>query len=155
MVFGNWRRAVTLAASALAAVAFAIAVAGRGCGGVDHGPEGTVRSLIAAARAGDREGILELLGPRTREKLLAETETASQQAGGRVQFDELDLIGLGRPTEGWSPRKITRRDDGDQVLVDVEDNAGNVASIPMVYEDGGWKVEVVDYRKDRDRSGAH
>ena len=150
MVFGNWRRAVTLAASALAAVAFAIAVAGRSCGGVDDGPEGTVKSLIAAAREGDREGVIELLGRDTRERLQQETERAGQQAGGQLRFDELDLIGLGRPTEDWAPKRISRRDDGDQVLVDVEDNAGNVSTIPMVYEDGKWKVDVVEYRKPRE-----
>src|SRR5687767_13632197 len=155
MVFGNWQRAVTLAASALAAVAFAIAVAGRSCSRVDDGPEGTVRSLIAAAREGDRQAILELLGPQTRKMLAEETEKASQQAGGQVHFDELDLIGLGRPAEDWAPKRIEREDDGDQVVVEVEDSAGNVARIPMVYLDGGWKVEVVYYRKDRERIGPH
>lgn len=141
------RRAVTLAASALAAVAFAIAMAGRGCGAVDDGPEGTVRELIAAARQGDRDAIYELLGPETRNQLTEETRRAGELAGGQARFDALDLIGLGRPTEDWAPRRISRRDDGDQVIVEVEDGAGNTARIPMVWWEGRWRVELLAYRE--------
>jgi len=147
MVLGSRRRAITLAASALAAVAFAIAVAGRGCGGVDDGPEGTVRSLIAAAREGDREAIIDLLGPETRKRVIEETRKAADKAGGSARFDELDLIGLGRPTEDWAPRKITRRDLPGGTVVEVEDNAGNIAVIPVVEVDGRWLIEVVGYRE--------
>jgi hypothetical protein len=142
VIFGSWRRAITLGASALAAVAFAIAVAGRSCSRADSGPEGSVRALLAAARAGDREAVIELLGPQTRCKMAIETEKARALAGGQAQFDELDLIGLARPTEGWAPRRISRRDVGDQVVVEIEDNSGNVATIPMVNVNGHWRIEV-------------
>jgi len=54
----------------LLAAAFTVllALAGPGCGGRDDAsnPEAAVRSLIGAARAGDRAAVYARFGPRTR-----------------------------------------------------------------------------------------
>ena len=109
-------RAITLTASALAAVAFAAAMAGRACRVDDDSPEGAARAFATAARTGDREAIYELLGPETRARLEKATKYATELVGGPTRFDELDLIGLGTAVESFTPEqfKVTGRIPADQ-----------------------------------------
>ena len=69
------------------------------CGGRDEGssPEAAVRSLIAAARAGDRAAVYERFGPRTRARVQALLATAHRTGGTRMPRPE-DLV-----TVGWLP----------------------------------------------------
>ncbi len=150
MVLGSRRRAITLTASALAAVAFATAVAGRGCGVDDASPEGTARAFAAAVRANDREAILALLGPETRARLAWATKRATDLVGGGKRFDEQDLIGLASTdnfvvdeidVEGKLPAESTGA-ARDYTVVELVDSAGQRATLYLVEVDGAWRIEV-------------
>ncbi len=145
MVVGSRLRLLTLAASALAAVAFAAAAWGRGCGTADDSPDGAVRAFVAAARAGDRDTVYQLLGPETRARLDRASKRATQLAGGPRRFGDLDLIGLGRLAEDWSPAGLHTRREGGRILVDVKQQSGEVASVPVVEVDGHWRIEIPGY----------
>ncbi len=153
MVLGS-RRAITLTASAVAAVVFAAAVAGRGCSVEDDSPEGAARAFAAAARAGDREAIYELLGPATRARLARATKRATDLVGGAKRFDELDLIGLGSPLDTFVTKefivkgRIAAADSGserDYTIVELVDGNGRRSQLTMVDVGGRWRVEVDDY----------
>ena len=139
------RRLITLAASTIAAVALAAAVAGRACAVDDDSPEGAVRAFIAAANTGDREAIYELLGPETRARLAAATERSTELVGGPKRFDELDLIAIGRPGESWAPKRIERKTIDGRTVVELETVAGERTLIPVVEVDGEWRIELTDY----------
>lgn len=154
MVLGSRRRAITLAASALAAVAFAAAVAGRGCSVDDDSPEGAARAFAAAAKAGDRAAIHKLLGPATRARLARATKRATDLVGGAKRFDELDLIGLGSPLETFVVNefivkgRIAAADSGgerDVTIVELVDGNGRRSQLTMVEVAGSWRVEVPEY----------
>jgi hypothetical protein len=132
MLAGARRRGV-------AAVALAAAVAGRGCGGEDETPDGAVRAFASAARAGDRETMLELLGPATRDWLAAAAAHGSQMIGGPGATREIDLLG-GR---GPGPTRISlRSQDGKKALVDVVDERGVRSTVDVVEVDGRWRLEL-------------
>lgn len=139
---GASRRGVALAATALAAVAVAAAVAGRGCGGVDETPDGAVRAFAAAARAGNRETMIHLLGPKTRAWLEEASADGSRMVGGSRSFQPVDLIGAG-PSSG-AARIAVRSNDGGVARVEVVDEQGNRSDLEVVEVDGRWRVELVD-----------
>lgn len=140
--FGTKRRIITLAASALAAVAFAAAVGGRACTPDDDTPEGAVRALLAAARAGDAETVHELLGPATRERLAEAARRSTELAGGTKRFTPMDLIALGKPSAETTPVSVRARVEGDNTVVDIEDAAGQRSTVSVVRVDGLWRIEV-------------
>jgi hypothetical protein len=139
---GGRGRGVALAATALAAVALAAAVAGRGCGGADDSPDGAVRAFAAAARAGNRETMLHLLGPRTRAWLEQAASRGSQMVGGAPGFQPVDLVGAG-PASG-AARIALRSRDGRVAHVEVVDEQGNRADLEVVEVDGRWRIELLD-----------
>lgn len=145
MVVGSRLRLITLAASTLAAVAFAAAVAGRGCGATDDSPEGAVRAFMDAARAGDREAVRELLGPRTRERLTEATRRATELVGGEKRFDELDLVAIGEAGDDWSSAELSTRRRGDATVVVITARSGQSAELPVVEIDGHWRIELPHY----------
>jgi len=105
------------------ATAFAalLVMAGGGCGGRDDGsnPEAAVRSLIGAARAGDRAAVYARFGPRTRARV--DGLLASAQRTGM---------------------RLLRR-DGNEAEVEVYSSAsGDRQTIHTVREDKSWKVEL-------------
>lgn len=135
-------RGVALAATALAAVALAVAVGGRGCGGEDATPDGAVRAFAAAARAGNRETMLELLGPRTRAWLDKAAARGSQMVGGTPGFQPVDLIGV-RPSSGAARIAVRSEQDG-VARVEVVDEQGNRSDLEVVEVDGRWRIELMD-----------
>jgi len=139
---GVSRRGVALTATALAAVALAAAVAGRGCGGADQTPDGAVRAFAAAARAGDREAMLELLGPDTRAWLAQNAARGSQMVGGARGFHPVDLLGTG-PASG-AARIAVRSREGGVARVEVVDEQGNRSDLEVVEVDGRWRLELLD-----------
>lgn len=139
---GASRRGVALAATALAAVALAAAVAGRGCGGDDESPDGAVRAFAAAARAGNRETMIRLLGPRTRAWLADAAARGSRMVGGSRGFQPADLIGAG-PTSGAARIAVRSQEDG-VARVEVVDEQGNRSDLEVVEVDGRWRVELLD-----------
>jgi len=71
LALGTRRSTIAAVASAIAAMTLAAAVAGRSCRVTKPGPDVTVRDLVQAARANDRDLVFELLAPATRAALEA------------------------------------------------------------------------------------
>lgn len=138
-------RGIALAATALAAVALAAAVAGRGCGGEDDTPDGAVRAFAAAARAGNRETMFQLLGPRTRAWLEQASARGGQMVGGSRRYQAVDLIGSG--ASRGAARIAVRSREGGVARVDVVDELGNRSTLEVVEVDGRWRVELMDQLK--------
>ena len=83
------RRAIAAAASAVAAMALAAAVVGRGCAVTSPGPDATVRSLVTAARAGDRKAVWQLLSPDTQVRLERQAKEATELVANPGRVDEI------------------------------------------------------------------
>jgi hypothetical protein len=135
------RGGLAAAVTALAAVALAAAVAGRGCGSEDDTPDGAVRAFAAAARAGDRETMVELFGPETRAWLDGAAARASQLIGGSRRYDPVDLINTGA-LAAPPARIVVRQEEGGRARVEVTDEAGQRAMVDLVEVDGHWRVEL-------------
>jgi hypothetical protein len=129
-----------------AALALAVwLVAGSlGCGGRDSGssPEAAVRSLIAAARAGDRTAVYERLGPRTRAHIEA-LLVATHRTGGARMLAPSDLVAVGWLPPAWEPAgtRVIRR-EGNEADVEVFSATGERQPIHVVREGRSWKVEL-------------
>jgi hypothetical protein len=137
---GSRRRALAAAATALAAVALAAAVAGRGCGPQDDTPDGAVRAFAAAAQAGDKRAVYDLLGPQTR-RTLAERAARASELGER-RYEPEEMIGLG-PISGETTRSFdTIREDGDRAVVGVFDGNGGRVDLDVVRVNGRWRLEL-------------
>ncbi|HVV48414.1 MAG TPA: hypothetical protein VHO06_02035 [Polyangia bacterium] len=129
----------------LVAVALlAAALAPLGCTGRDDGssPEAAVRSLIAAARAGDRGAVYERLGPRTRAHLEA-LLLATHRNGGARLLTPADLVAVGWLPPAWEPAgtRLVRR-EGNDADVEVYSATGDRQSVHTVREGRSWKVEL-------------
>jgi hypothetical protein len=141
VALGSPRRAVAAATTAVAAVAIAFAVAGRGCGGDADGPAGAVRALLAAARAGDREQVLALLGPATRARLDRAAARASELEGGGRRHRAIDLLEVGAPDH--EPLALAVQDEqGDRAAVELVDRSGARTRLELVRVGGAWRVEL-------------
>jgi|SRR4051794_14142065 hypothetical protein len=114
------------------------------CGGRDEGssPEAAVRSLIAAARAGDRAAVYERFGPRTRARVQALLATAHRTGGTRMPRPE-DLVTVGWLPPAWEPTgmRLLRGDD-TEAEVEVYSAVGERQAIRTVKEGKAWKVEL-------------
>ena len=130
--------------AAAAFLACALAVAAAGCGGRDDGssPEAAVRSLIAAARAGDRAAVYNRFGPRTRARIDALLSTARKTGGTHVLHPE-DLVTVGWLPPAWEPSgtRVVRHDDLE-AEVEVYSAGGDRQAIRTVKEGKSWKVEL-------------
>ena len=114
------------------------------CGGRDEGssPEAAVRSLIAAARAGDRVAVYERFGPRTRARVQTLLTTAHRTGGTRMPRPE-DLVTVGWVPPAWEPTGMrTLRRDESEAEVEVYSAAGDRQAIRTVLEGKTWKVEL-------------
>lgn len=138
------RRALTATASALAAAALVAGVAGRGCA-EEPGPAETVRALAVAAASGDREGVVDLLGPDTRARLEREAGRATELVGGSARYEAADLVTLGSGEESGLPAELGVDYVGERrALVDVGGPEGE-AEILVVRVAGEWLVELPGY----------
>jgi hypothetical protein len=115
-----------------------------GCNGRDDGssPEAAVRSLIAAARAGDRGAVYERLGPRTRAHLEA-LLMATHRNGGARMLTPADLVAVGWLPPAWEPAgtRVLHR-EGDDADVEVYSATGDRQTVHTVREGKSWKVEL-------------
>jgi hypothetical protein len=145
LALGTRRSTVAAVASALAAMALAIAVAGRSCRVTTPGPEVAVRDLLAAAKAGDRDAIYELLTPATRARLETEAKRATDLVGAAVRYTAKDLISIGAPDGVAAPTDITVIEQaGDRATVEVVSPNGR-ARIDLVRSDGRWRVDLPQF----------
>jgi hypothetical protein len=125
----------------LCAAALLLAV---GCSGRDDGssPEGAVRSLIAAARAGDRLAVYQRFGPRTRARVENLLSSARKTGATRILRPE-DLVTVGWVPPAWEAagtRLLQRH--GDEAEVEVYSGGGDRQSVRVVRENKSWKVEL-------------
>ena len=139
------RRNAAAAVSVLAAVALAIAVVGRGCRVTTPGPEAAVRSLIAAANAGDRKEVYRLLSPATQQRLDDRAQRATELVGSNVRYTALDLISIGGGEDVPAPTEINVLDrDGDRATVQIVSSAGR-ADLDVVRVEGHWRIDLPEY----------
>jgi hypothetical protein len=114
------------------------------CSGRDDGasPESAVQALIAEARAGDRLGVYQRFGPRTRAHIDELLSSARRTGATRVLRPE-DLVTVGWVPPAWEaggPRRGRR--DGDEAEVEVYSGGGDRQSVRVVREAKSWKVEL-------------
>lgn len=139
------RRAMAAATSALAAMALAAAMAGRGCRVDANSPEGAVREFVAAAGTDDYEALYDLLGPATRERLEAAAKRATDLAGGSNRYSPIHMISIGK-AEGTTPKDIiVQSADDKHAIVEIVDTNGERAQLGVVYIDGAWRIELPGY----------
>ena len=126
-------------------------------------PKDALRALAAAGRAADVEGMKSLVNiknPSEEQLLLAaceyagtrktflETvntkfgEPAMTRLGANLQFSKFDVFLKDLETK---TETVTERIRGDQALVPMEGETGNVW---LVREDGGWKLSATNMTKD-------
>ncbi|HEY3803435.1 MAG TPA: hypothetical protein VGL61_12540 [Kofleriaceae bacterium] len=142
LALGTRRSTVAAVASALAAIALAVAVAGRSCRVTTPGPEVAVRDLLAAAKAGDRDAVYELLAPATRTRLEAEAKRATDLVGASIRYTAKDLISIGASDPGATPSDITVIEQrGDRATVEIVSPNGR-ARLELVRSDGRWRVDL-------------
>lgn len=145
------RNVMAAAASALAAIALAAAVLGRGCGVAEPGPDAAVRSLVQAARAGDRKQVWQLLSPRTQHALEERARKATDLVGSSTRYGALDLISLGSSEDVPPPtdlRVVFRT--GERAVVELNGPTGP-ARLDVIRVDGRWKVDLPAYYISPDR----
>lgn len=141
---GGRRRVLALAVTAAAAVAMAVVVTGRGCGGGDGSPEGAARLFVAASRAGDKQAVWDLLGPRTRAKLLQAAEDATNRQGGPRRYGPLDMIEMTVSERSYAPGDVILREKStDTAVVDVLGPSGRRDELSLVKVGKRWRVELV------------
>lgn len=138
------RRALAAAASVLAAMALAAAMAGRGCRVDEDGPIGAVRAFAAAASAEDHEALFELLGPATRAGLDAAARRATDLAGGAHRFDAIDMLSIGKASVPPRELRMIERKD-ERAVIEFVDTSGARARLVTVHVDGAWRIELPEY----------
>jgi len=145
LALGTRRSTVAAIGSAVAAIALAVAVAGRSCRVTPPGPEVCVRDMMQAAKAGDRETVFELLAPATRARLDTEAHRATDLVGGAVRYTAKDLISIGASEGVPEPTDITVIEEhGDRAIVEVVSPAGR-SRIELRHIDGRWRIELPEY----------
>ena len=142
MVLGTRLRALVAGASALAAMAIAITVAGRGCNADKQQIDSTVRAFLAAAKADDRSAVLDLLGPKSRARLEHEAKRATELVGGSRRFEATTMLSLGAIAEGREPRVTVIGPDGDIATAEVVFSDSTKWRLNMVRTDNSWRVEL-------------
>lgn len=146
---GSWatrRSGITAIASAVAAVALAVAVAGRSCGVDESGPIAAVREFATAANAGDRDAIYHLLGPETQRKLEIAARRATDLVGGARRYDALDLISISRSADAPAPKEFNLLERSEsRAVVEVVSRSGERDRLNVVKIDGQWRIELPTY----------
>ncbi len=134
---------VTAAITVLIAMALAAAVAGRGCNKDSDGPTEAVRAFLKASEAGDRDEMLEMLGPKTREQLQSAALRATTLVGGEGRYEARDM--LTPHTNGPDVVSVVNMGrDGDRASMSLTDAQGGKSMIMVVLIDGEWLLELVE-----------
>lgn len=111
-------------------------------GRAGRSPEGAVQLLIAAARAGDKAGVYQRLGPRTRARIEGLQE-GTRRTGGRLVMKPEDFLSVGWAPAAWesSGMRTLRRQD-TTAEVEVFSSSGDRHALELVREGEEWKVEL-------------
>lgn len=144
------RGALAAGASALAAIALAATMLGRGCGVTKPGPDAAVRAMIQAARAGDRKAVWRLLSPDTQRALEDRAQKATDLVGASTRYSALDLISVGASDDVPPPTDIKVVSEGDDhAVVELGGPTGR-AQLELVRVDGRWRIDLPAYRSGAD-----
>lgn len=144
------RGALAAGASALAAIALAATMLGRGCGVTKPGPDAAVRAMIQAARAGDRKAVWRLLSPDTQRALEDRAQKATDLVGASTRYSALDLISVGASDDVPPPTDIkVVSEGGDHAVVELGGPTGR-AQLELVRVDGRWRIDLPAYRSGAD-----
>ena len=136
------RRALAAVASATLAMALAAAVAGRSCKLSEPGADVAVHGLLAAAQAGDRKAVFDLLTPETQALLTARAQHATDLVGSSTRYTALDMISIGNSTDVPATTDITVVEEhGDRAVVELVSSSGR-SRLNVVRSDGRWRVEM-------------
>lgn len=145
LALGTRRSTIAAVTSALAAMALAIAFAGRSCRVTQPGPEMTVRDLLHAANTGDRDTVFALLAPATQGRLEAEARRATDLVGATQRYAAKDLISIGSSEGVAPPTDITvLEESGDRATVQIVSPAGR-SLLQLVRIAGHWRVDIPAY----------
>jgi hypothetical protein len=143
---GSRRNGLAAAASVVAAVALAAAVAGRSCQVDDNTPQAVVREFAAAAGADDREALYKLLGPETRRRLQTAAKRATDLAGSAQRYSALDMISIGKSADTPPPKEFVVKERSEsRAVVEIVGPPGEHAFVTVVRTDGAWRIELPDY----------
>lgn len=132
------------AAGVLLRVGAAAALVGTACASGDPAgsPEGAVRHLIAASRAGDRSSVYGALGPRTRGRI-DEILAGARKSGAARLLKPEDLVTVGWVPPAWEAASIhEQKRSGDEADVEVASAGGDRQTVRVVREEKRWKVEL-------------
>jgi hypothetical protein len=133
------------AASALAAIALAATMLGRGCGVTKPGPDAAVRAFIQAARTGDRKAVWRLLSPATQHALDERAKRATDLVGSSQRYAALDMISVGSSDDVPTPTDIRVMSRiGDTAIVEIEGPTGR-AQLDVVRVNGRWRIDLAAY----------
>lgn len=126
-------------------MALAAGAAGRSCRVTQPGPDVTVRDMIQAARAGDRDLVFELLAPNTRASLDAQAKRATDLVGAATRYTAKDLISIGSFDATATPTHITVIEErGEHATVEIVSAAGR-SRVQLQKTGGRWRVELPAY----------
>ena len=115
----------------------------------DDSPVGAVRLFVAAMERSteDRHGLEDayrLLSQPTRERLVTRARQAA--ALGAAEREPWEMLVEGTAHLRFAPRPggFRERDaDAERATVTVLGAHGESATLPVVHEDGGWRIELV------------
>lgn len=139
------RRTLAAAASLIAAVALALAMAGRGCRMGSDGPEAAVQAMLQAARAGDRQAVFDRLSRATQQALEERARAATDLVGSSVRYTPLELVSIGASDDEPAPRQVrVVSETGDRAVVEVTSATGS-GRIDLVREDDAWRIHLPAY----------
>lgn len=141
---GSRRSTIAAVTSAVAAMAIAVAVAGRSCRVREPGPEITVRDMLQAAKTGDVDTVYELLSPRTRSRIEIEAKRATDYVGAATRFAPKDLISIATIEAAETPLITVVEEQSDRAVVLVVSEAGR-AHVDLVRVDGVWRIDLPAY----------
>jgi hypothetical protein len=142
LALSSRRIGLAAAASALAAMALAAAVAGRSCRVTDPGPDEAVRDMIRAGKAGQRELFFSLLTPDTQKRMQDRAQHATNLAGSTMRYTAMDLISVGASEGIAPPTDITVLDErNDRAVVEVVSASGR-SRVELFKIDGRWRIEL-------------
>lgn len=145
LALGTRRSTIAAVTSALAAMALAIAVAGRSCRVTQPGPEMAVRDLLHAANTGDRDTVFALLAPATQQRLEAEAKRATDLVGATQRYAAKDLISIGASEGVAPPTDITVLEErGDRATVQIVSPSGR-SLLQLVRIAGRWRIDIPAY----------
>lgn len=110
-------------------------------------PGETVAAMVSALEqsAGDptaRRRVFALLSHRAQASLESRAARASQVSGRTFEAWEMLAPGRVRMHVQFDPGSISTRVEGERAMVTARGRAGGVADIPLVREEGRWRVDL-------------